>query len=152
MLALDADRPRSLIAPAVPRLAVGIDSVEIARIAAAVLRYGERFLSRVYTADERAYAGIRPHALAVRFAAKEATAKALGTGIGPVGWRNIEITNDAAGKPSVTLHGAAAIVARRAGLLEWQVSVTHSRDLATAFVVGYRAETPASVADHHGNH
>lgn len=151
MLASDADRPRPLIPPADPCLAVGVDSVEIARIAAAVIRYGERFLSRVYTADERAYAGTRPPALAVRFAAKEATAKALGTGIGPVGWRNIEIRNDSAGKPSVTLHGAAAIVARRAGLLEWQLSVTHSRDLATAFVVGYRAETPAGVADHHEN-
>lgn len=116
-----------------------MDSIEIARIAAAVARYGERFLSRVYTADERGYAGGRTPALAVRFAAKEATAKALGTGIGPVGWRNIEIRNDAAGKPSVILHGAAAAVARRAGFLEWQVSVTHSRDLATAFVVGFRA-------------
>ena len=152
MLALDADRPHSLIAPAVPHLAVGIDSIEIARIATAIARYGERFLSRVYTADERAYAAMRPPALAVRFAAKEATAKALGTGIGPVGWRNIEITNDAAGKPSVILHHVAADVARRAGLLEWQVSVTHSRDLATAFVVGYRADMSADAADHHENH
>lgn len=139
MSALDADRAGSLVAPADPRLVVGVDVVEISRIAAAVVRYGERFLARVYTADERAYAASRAPALAVRFAAKEATAKALGTGIGPVGWRNIEIRNDDAGKPSLILHGAAAAVARRAGLLEWQVSVTHSRDLATAFVVGVRA-------------
>lgn len=152
MLASDADRPRSLIPPAAPRLAVGVDSVEIARIAAALVRYGERFLSRVYSADERAYAGTRPNALAVRFAAKEATAKALGTGIGPVGWRNIEIRNDAAGKPSVILHGAAADVARRAGLLEWRVSVTHSRHLATAFVIGYRAEMPVGIANSHENY
>lgn len=139
MSALDADGADSLVTPTTPHLVVGIDVVEISRIAAAISRYGERFLARVYTADERAYAVSRAPALAVRFAAKEATAKALGTGIGPVGWRNIEIRNDAAGKPSLILHGAAAAVARRAGFLEWQVSVTHSRDLATAFVVGFHA-------------
>ncbi len=138
MSALGADHSGALVPPAAGRVAVGVDVVEIARIAATIARYGERFLARVYTADERAYAAGRAPALAVRFAAKEATAKALGTGIGPVGWRNIEIRNDTAGKPTVILHGAAAAVARRAGLLEWQVSVTHSRETATAFVVGFR--------------
>ncbi len=138
MSALVADGLGALIPPTDPRLAIGVDVVEIARVAATVARYGERFLARVYTADERAYAAGRASALAVRFAAKEATAKALGTGIGPVGWRNIEIRNDAAGKPTVILHGAAAMVARRAGFLEWQVSVTHSRETATACVVGFR--------------
>jgi len=152
MSALDADRVASLIPPSEPSLAVGVDVVEIARIATTIRRYGERFLARVYTADERAYAAGRTPALAVRFAAKEATAKALGTGIGPVGWRNIEIRNDAAGKPSVLLHGAAAVVARRGGFLEWQVSVTHSRDLATAFVVGFRSGTSRRSADSNGDH
>jgi len=151
MSVLDADRMVSLTPPSDPSLAVGVDVVENARIATTIRRYGERFLARVYTADERAYAAGRASALAVRFAAKEATAKALGTGIGPVGWRNIEIRNDAAGKPSVLLHGAAAIVARRGGFLEWQVSVTHSRDLAAAFVVGFRAETSRRTADSNGN-
>ncbi len=128
----------SLVPSSEPSLTVGVDVVEISRIAMTIRRYGERFLARVYTADERAYAAGRASALAVRFAAKEATAKALGTGIGPVGWRNIEIRNDAAGKPTVILHGAAAMVARRAGFLEWQVSVTHSRETATACVVGFR--------------
>ncbi len=138
MSALDAEHSGALVPPADSRIAVGVDVVEIARVAATVARYGERFLARVYTADERAYAAGRASAFAVRFAAKEATAKALGTGIGPVGWRNIEIRNDAAGKPAVILHGAAALVARRAGLLDWQLSVTHSRDTATAVVVGFR--------------
>lgn len=135
---MGAEYSGTLVSPADPRLAVGVDAVEIARVAATVARYGERFLARVYTANERAYAAGRAPALAVRFAAKEATAKALGTGIGPVGWRNIEIRNDAAGKPTLLLHGAAAMVARRAGYVEWQVSVTHSRETATAFVVGFR--------------
>ena len=135
---MGAECTDTLVSPADPRLAIGVDVVEIARVAATVARYGERFLARVYTAGERAYAAGRAPALAVRFAAKEATAKALGTGIGPVGWRNIEIRNDADGKPTVLLHGAAAQVARRAGFVEWQVSVTHSRETATAFVVGFR--------------
>ncbi len=147
MSALGADRVDSVVTPTDPSLTIGVDVVEISRIAAAVRRYGERFLARVYTADERVYAAGRAPALAVRFAAKEAAAKALGTGIGPVGWRNIEIRNDAAGKPSVLLHGAAADVARRGGFLEWQVSITHSRDLATAFVVGFRTEMPRCTAD-----
>ncbi len=132
-----------------PRLAIGVDSVEIARVAASVTRYGERFLGRVFTAAERARTGAHPRALAGRFAAKEATAKALGTGIGPVGWRNIEVRNDAAGKPYVVLHAAAATRARSLGLLEWHLSITHNRDVATAFVVAYRAETPHKTPKEH---
>src|SRR5947209_16637627 len=74
-----------------PRIAIGVDTVEIARIIAATTRYDERFLNRVFTAYERERYANRPLALAGRFAAKEATAKALGTGIGPVGWHGIEI-------------------------------------------------------------
>jgi holo-[acyl-carrier protein] synthase len=123
---------------ATPRLAIGVDTVEIARIVAVIRRYDARFLQRVFTPYERErYAG-RPLALAGRFAAKEAAAKALGTGIGPVGWHGIEIRNDDAGKPLLVLHNAAAALAIAGGFTEWHVSITHSRDLATAFVVGYR--------------
>lgn len=124
---------------ALPHLAIGVDTVEIARIAAILARHGDRFLWRVYTPDERErYAG-RVLALAGRFAAKEAAAKALGTGIGQAGWQNIEIRSDPRGKPVLALHHAAAALARAQGLTEWHVSITHSRDLATAFVVGYRS-------------
>jgi holo-[acyl-carrier protein] synthase len=129
-----------MLAPSdAPRLAIGVDTVEIARIIATIERYGDRFLGRVFTAFERErYVG-RPLALAGRFAAKEAAAKALGTGIGPVGWHGMEIRNDAAGKPQLFLYGAAAALAASLGFREWHVSITHSRDLATAFVVGYRS-------------
>ncbi|MGI8857708.1 MAG: holo-ACP synthase [Thermomicrobiales bacterium] len=149
MSASDADGVLPLHPPGVARVAIGVDTVEIARVAAVIERHGERFLNRVFTADERAYAGGRTLSLAGRFAAKEAAAKAMGTGIGPVGWRNIEIRNDVAGKPSLLLYGAAATRARTAGLLEWHVSITHSRDLATAFVVGYCPD--AAVADETAN-
>jgi holo-[acyl-carrier protein] synthase len=144
MSASGADGGASLHPRGGARLAIGVDTVEIARVAAVIARHGERFLGRVFTVDERAYAGGRALALAGRFAAKEAAAKAMGTGIGPVGWRNIEVRNDAAGKPSLVRHGAAAARARAAGLLEWHVSITHSRDLATAFVVGYRSDSAAA--------
>jgi holo-[acyl-carrier protein] synthase len=122
-----------------PRLAIGVDTVEIARVVAVTARYGDRFLRRVFTPYElERYAG-RPLALAGRFAAKEAAAKALGTGIGPVGWHGIEIRNDDAGKPLLVLHNAAEALAVARGFTEWHVSITHSRDLATAFVVGYRS-------------
>ncbi len=120
-------------------LAVGVDTIEIARVAAVVAAHGERFLRRVFTPYERAQAGGRHRALAARYAAKEAAAKALGTGIGPVGWRNIEVRSDAAGKPHLVLTADAAARARAIGCTEWHVSLTHTRDLATAVVVGYRA-------------
>ena len=149
MSASDADGIAPLRPHGVARLAIGVDTVEIARIADVVERHGARFLDRVFRPDECAYAGGRALALAGRFAAKEAAAKAMGTGIGPVGWRNIEVRNDAAGKPSLILHGAAAERARAMGLLEWHVSITHSRDLATAFVVGYRSDAAVvNGADH----
>ena len=149
MSASDANGIAPLRPPGVARLAIGVDTVEIARIADVVERHGARFLNRVFRPDECAYARGRALALAGRFAAKEAAAKAMGTGIGPVGWRNIEVRNDAAGKPSLILHGAAAERARAMGLLEWHVSITHSRDLATAFVVGYRSDAAVvNGADH----
>lgn len=141
MSASDADTAASLGPIGDARLAIGVDTVEVSRIAAVIARHGERFLNRVFTADERAYAAGRHLALAGRFAAKEAAAKALGTGIGPVEWRNIEIRNDDAGKPFLTLHRQAAARARAHGFDEWHVSITHSRNLATAFVVGYRSGT-----------
>jgi holo-[acyl-carrier protein] synthase len=75
--------------------------IEIERVQEAVLRHGRRFLERVFTAQELAEAGSRPASLAVRFAAKEAASKALGTGIGAVCWLDIEILRgaEAAGPP-----------------------------------------------------
>jgi len=137
--------PRPFAAPVAPNaggngghLLVGVDMVEIERVVAARVRYGERFLARVFTPAERAGTGERSASLAARFAAKEATAKALGTGIGAVSWQMIEIESLPGGQPTLRLHAAAAAHAHTLGIAEWQVSLSHSRTLAVAFVVGYR--------------
>ncbi len=124
-------------------LAVGVDLVEVERVRAAWERHGERFLARVFTAGERADCGGRVASLAARFAAKEATAKALGTGIGAVSWRDIEVRTRESGQPLLTLHAAAAAAARALDLHEWHVSLSHTRTLAVAYVVAYRRDVVA---------
>ncbi len=119
-------------------LRTGIDLVEIERIQTAIARHGERFLSRVYTPTERQDCQTRIESLAARFAAKEAAAKALGTGIWRhgVGWTDIEIIRDPqSGAPSLALHRAAAAHAQLLNLTEWSVSLSHDRARAIAFVV-----------------
>jgi holo-[acyl-carrier protein] synthase len=73
--------------------------------------------------------------LAVCFAAKEAASKALGTGIGPISWRDVEILHKWSGEPYLVLHGAARAIAKELGLTNWSVSLSHSRENAVAVVV-----------------
>ena len=117
----------------------GIDVVEIARIQHAVDRYGQRFLNRVYLKDEQAYClGKRRSAesFAARFAAKEAGAKALGTGISyGVNWLEIEVVRAPSGRPSLRFHGRAAEIAGSMGVVRSAVSLTHTAELAVASVV-----------------
>lgn len=120
------------------RLVTGVDLIEIERIEAALHRHADRFLNRVYTLRERTYCGARIESLAARFAAKEAAAKALGTGIWRSGvtWTDIEVVNDpATGTPKVYLHNAAAARAIALNLTEWSISLSHDRTRAIAFVV-----------------
>ncbi len=128
-------------------LAAGIDAIEIDRVRKTLARHAERFLKRVYTETEIAFCRGRVHELAVRFAAKEATMKALGTGVRGVGWREIEILSDRRGKPLVYLHGRAASRAKAIGMGQPEVSLTHSRDLAFAFVVAPRDGAPIDYVD-----
>ncbi len=119
-------------------LSVGVDIIEIARVEAAIARWGDRFLQRVYTPQELAYARGRVPELAARFAAKEAISKALGLGIwwrGGITWHEAEVLPDPYGKPEVYLHGRAAARARELDLLEWAVSLSHADEFAVAFVV-----------------
>ena len=117
----------------------GIDLVEIDRIQRAVDRFGARFLDRVYTQAEQAYClRQRPAAesLAVRFAAKEAGAKALGTGISQgVNWLEIEVVREPGGRPGIRFHGRAALRAATMRAARAALSLTHSKDLAMASVV-----------------
>lgn len=116
-------------------LSSGIDLIEIGRIQKALQRHGERFLQRVYTPAEIRQAGGSAPELAARFAAKEAASKALGTGIGPVSWKEIETVNQPSGKPILRLSGRAKAIARAQGYETWSVSLTHSRGMAAAVVV-----------------
>lgn len=115
---------------------IGIDVVEIPRIAAAIERHGEPFLARIFTAAERRYCtahGTPEIHFAARFAAKEAVAKALGTGIGgQANWLDLEIERTPAGAPTVRLHGAAASFAKDHGITTVQISLTHTKDYAAA--------------------
>lgn len=116
-------------------VAVGIDIIEIARIQRTYDDFGERFLHRVFTERERDRYRGRVNELAARFAAKEATSKALGTGIVGIRWREMEVLPNRRGKPVLILHGRAAERARTLGLTDFSVSLTHSRTDAMAFVV-----------------
>lgn len=116
-------------------LRCGIDSIEISRVERAIERHGERFLNRFFTEGERSDCKDQPHRLAARLAGKEAVAKALGTGIGTVGWRDIEIRGDAQGRPVLTLHNEAVQVSASLGLSEWDISLTHTETTASAVAV-----------------
>ena len=117
------------------KLTTGVDIIEIPRVRQVLERYGERFLERVYTSGEIAYCRGRPPNLAARFAAKEATMKALGTGVRGVGWKDIEVVRQESGAPSIRLHGRAERRAERLGVQEISLSLSHSEDYAVAFVV-----------------
>lgn len=117
------------------KLATGVDLIEIARIAEVIARHGKHYLERIYTPAELAYCGKRTESLAGRFAAKEAVAKALGTGIGDVSWKEIEILGDEQNAPTLTLRGMAEQKANELGLMTWSVSISHSQSHSVAFVV-----------------
>ena len=118
-------------------LTTGVDIIEIDRIHRVLERWGQRFLHRIYTEEEINYCRERPQNLAVRFAAKEATMKALGTGVRGVGWKDIEVVRGEGGAPSIRLHGRALLRAKKLGVKELVLSLSHSRDYAVAFVVGF---------------
>jgi holo-[acyl-carrier protein] synthase len=117
----------------------GTDLTEIERIAKSVERFGDRFLDRIYTAAELRYCLRKKNSaesLAARFAAKEAGAKALGTGIAKgVSWREIEVTHLPGGRPTLLFHGRAAQRAEKMGVTGAHLSLSHSRDMAIATVI-----------------
>lgn len=117
----------------------GVDMMEIARIEEAITRYGDRFCQRIFLPREIAYCRQKRNAaesFAARFAAKEAAAKALGTGIqNGVGWRDIEVVRAASGRPSLFFHGRAAACAEQLGVRHASISLTHTRSHALAQVL-----------------
>jgi holo-[acyl-carrier protein] synthase len=120
-------------------IGLGTDLIEIARIERSVERFGERFLERVYTPGEIAYCYAKKsfaESLAARFAAKEAGAKALGTGISRgVTWKEFEVRRRPGQRPDLHLSGRAAEIAAALGVRRLSLSLTHSREMSLAVVV-----------------
>ena len=119
-------------------MGLGTDLIETRRVQESIDRFGERFLERIFTAGEIAYCARKRNAaesFAARFAAKEAGAKALGTGISRgVSWKEFEVRREASGRPTLHLSGRAAELAEAMGVRRVQLSLTHSRELAIATV------------------
>ncbi|MDB6078855.1 MAG: acpS [Akkermansiaceae bacterium] len=118
---------------------IGIDVVEVERIGSSMAEFGDRFAARVFTDSERAYCDSqrRPEIhYAARFAAKEAIAKAFGTGIGKeLGWLDMEIIRKESGEPSLVLSGAGKAFAELSGISEVKISLSHARHYAAANAV-----------------
>ncbi len=125
----------------------GIDLVEIPRIEQSIARFGSRFLDRIYTPGEQAYCLRKrqsAESFAARFAAKEAAAKALGTGIQHgVTWRELEVIRLPGQRPTLLLHGRAAAIGRRLGVQAIWLAITHGTGLAIA-TVHMEGDSPAS--------
>ena len=116
----------------------GIDIIEIARIKNVLTKHPKRFLEKIFTEYERNYCRGRSTQLAARFAAKEAAMKALGTGVRGVGWKEIEVQRLPSGKPYIKLHGRANERAKFIGVEKIELSISHSKELATAMVIMYK--------------
>ncbi len=120
---------------------IGVDLVNVERLARVLERYGERFLQRIFTAREIAYCQGRRrqgvYQLAQRFAAKEAFSKALGVGLrqGGIRWREVEVLPDSRGKPEITVSGRAAQLCQAHGITKMHVSLTDEDQQAVAMVV-----------------
>lgn len=118
---------------------VGHDVVELDRIRRSLEQFGESFMARCFTAEEQRFCALRRDpvpGLAARFAAKEAGAKALGTGIANgVSFLEIEVRREEGLAPTLHFHGRAAEIAAQLGILRVHVSLTHGRDIASAFVI-----------------
>src|SRR5580704_2716774 len=121
-------------------LGLGTDLMETRRVQESIERYGDRFLERIFTAGEIAYCLRKKknaaESFAARFAAKEAGAKALGTGISRgVSWKEFEVKRKPGQRPELHLSGRAAEIARELGVKRMSLSLTHSRQMSMAVVV-----------------
>ena len=119
----------------------GVDLVEIQRITHMLESHGDRFLDRVFTAEERAYAAAGGAGMAeryaARFAAKEAVFKAVGTGwAGGTAWTDVGVVNRTGGAPTLVVTGHTAEVAQAQGIREWTLSLSHAGGMAIASVIG----------------
>lgn len=125
-------------------IAHGIDLVDFPRIEELINRHSERFINRVFTATEQAYADSNKNRIekyAGRFAAKEAILKLIGTGWrGKIAWTDIEVVNNISGQPLVTLDGEVKKIAEKLGITQISISITHTANFAIASAVALSKE------------
>lgn len=117
----------------------GVDIAEVPRIAAAIERFGDRFVKRIFTDNEIRYCESKANKAeryAARFAAKEAALKAIGTGWrGGINWRDVEVTRQPGGRPTLAFHGVAAQIAATLGMKRAHLSLSHTVEHAIAHVI-----------------
>lgn len=126
-----------------PTIKIGTDICQINRIKSAYKHWGKRFLKRVLTNNEIKYVTSKKknliNRLAGRYAAKEAMSKVLGTGLKGVYFKEIEILRESSGAPKIVLHKRAKQKAKEKRLISFEVSISHERGFALAFVIGVRS-------------
>lgn len=126
------------------QLRTGVDVVEIERFERLNPEIKPRFLKRVFTPQELEKCNGSSASLAGRFAVKEAVAKALQTGIGPVSWQDIETMEGQSGEPLLALHGEAAVLAEKLELHHWSISISHTNTIAVAVAIAMSEPTSAT--------
>lgn len=126
------------------RFKIGSDICSIERISKVYDQYGEKFLDRILTENEKRYALSSKKdflaKVAARFAAKEAASKVLGTGMRGVGWKEIEVVRLSSGAPTLKLSGRAEKIAAKLGLTAFELTMSHEKEYAVAFVLGYGSD------------
>ncbi len=115
---------------------IGIDVVEVQRIGSSIDEFGDKFLNRIFTEREQAYCSSQKRPMihyAARFAAKEAIAKAFGTGIGKdIAWTDMEIVRESSGEPKVVMSGMGKDFAEKIKVVDIKISLTHAEHYAAA--------------------
>lgn len=150
---IDSNRPDSTAHTDDNSVSIGIDVVSVATVAAALERFGERYVRRNFTADEATYCcaaarSLAASRLAARFAAKEATIKALQPEREVADWRQIEVRRTSSGACALLLHGEAASLAALRGFHHFALSLCHEGDLAIAIVIAMRGRQGTRQAQH----
>ena len=123
------------------RLITGVDIVNVGRINKILSDNREGFYNKIFNVEEIKYIEEKAHkatTVAGLFAAKEAVSKALGTGIGVLGWKDVKILHEAGGRPYINFTEEGKEIADNLGISELQISISHEKEYAIAFVVGYR--------------
>lgn len=126
-------------------IANGVDIVKISRIEKILLNKKDKFINKVFTQDEIEYIKYKKYnsqTIAGLFAAKEAVSKVLGTGLGKVGLKDMEIFHDNRGKPNIVLYNEGLNICQRLGIDNIHLSISHEEDYAIAFVIGEGVKRP----------